>query len=238
MAESAQGTIVVVDDTDATRYVVARILRQARFAVEEATTGQEALRLARQNPDLIVLDVNLPDMSGYEVCQKIKADPALSSTPVLHLSASFVESDSRSTGLEGGADGYLTYPLEPRELLATVEALLRARRAEQAARAERELQRVTLASIADGVVATGGGGRVTFINPVAQALTGCPEGESLGRPVAEVFRLVRQEGGEPVEGPVGEVLRTGEQSTQPTRTLLVARDGSRRPVEHTAAPIR
>ena len=64
-------------------------------------------------------------MSGFEVCRRIKSDPATASTPVLHLSASLVESENRSEGLESGADGYLTYPLEPRELIAHVQAMLR-----------------------------------------------------------------------------------------------------------------
>ena len=68
-------TILVVDDTEASRYAVSRILRQAQFAVREAATGEEALRLAAEKPDLVILDVNLPDMSGYEVCRRIKAAP-------------------------------------------------------------------------------------------------------------------------------------------------------------------
>ena len=112
------------------------------------------MRLAAERPDLVILDVNLPDMSGFEVCRQIKAAPATASMPVLHLSASFVESENRSEGLESGADGYLTYPMEPRELIAHVQAVLRIREAERAAREQRELLRVTLSSIGDGVVAT------------------------------------------------------------------------------------
>ena len=135
MPEQPPATILIVDDTEASRYAVSRILRKARFAVHEAATGEDALRLAAEKPDLVILDVNLPDMSGYEVCRRIKADPATASIPVLHLSASFVESEDRSEGLESGADGYLTYPLEPRELIANVRALLRVREAEKAVRA-------------------------------------------------------------------------------------------------------
>src|SRR5262249_13872762 len=150
---------------------------------------------AAERPDLVILDVNLPDLSGYEVCRQLKADPATAAIPVLHLSATFVRSEDRSEGLEGGADGFLTYPLEPRELVATVKALLRVRKAERAARAQRELLRVTLASIGDGVMATDPQGVITFINPVAQALTGWAEAEALGRPLGEVFRIVNEQSG-------------------------------------------
>ena len=124
--------ILVVDDTEASRYAVSRILRKAGFTVLEAANGARALHLMEQKPDLVILDINLPDMSGYEVCQRIKTVPATASVLVMHLSASFVDSEHRVQGLERGADGYLTYPLEPRELIANVQAMLRLRHAEKA----------------------------------------------------------------------------------------------------------
>ncbi len=133
MSEKPPVTILVVDDTDSSRYAVSHFLRKAQFVVREATTGEEALRLATERPDLVILDVNLPDMSGFEVCRRIKAAPTTATLPVIHLSASFVDSENRSEGLESGADGYLTYPLEPRELIAHVQAMLRIREAEKAA---------------------------------------------------------------------------------------------------------
>src|SRR5262245_7401939 len=134
MPEPTKPTILVVDDTEASRYAVCRILRHAGFVVLEADTGSDALRLAAANPDLVILDVHLPDINGFEVCQRLKSDPRTATTPVMHLSASFVKSEDRSEGLESGADGYLTYPLEPRELIASVGALLRVRAAERAER--------------------------------------------------------------------------------------------------------
>jgi signal transduction histidine kinase len=124
--------ILLVDDQPGSRYTIRKILQKAQYEVKEAATGADALRLAAERPDLVILDVGLPDLSGYEVCQKIKAEPATASIPVLHLSASFAEVENRVRGLEGGADGYLTYPVEPPELLANVQALLRVREAERA----------------------------------------------------------------------------------------------------------
>src|SRR6185437_5387524 len=175
MSEKPSAVILVVDDTEATRYAVGRILREARYTVLEAATGTDALRLLAERPDLVLLDVNLPDANGYELCRRIKADPATASISVLHLSASFVESEDRSHGLEHGADGYLVYPLAPRELLAQIRALLRAREAEKAARGQRELLHVTLSSIGEGVIAADARGVVPFINPVAQTLLGRDE---------------------------------------------------------------
>jgi CheY-like chemotaxis protein len=98
--------------------------------VEEAATGGEGLRLAAHHPGLVVLDVNLPDINGFEVCRRIKAHPATAAIPVLHLSGAFVNPDDASRGLAGGADGYLTKPVDPQILIAWTKALLRSRRTE------------------------------------------------------------------------------------------------------------
>lgn len=124
--------ILNVDDTEAQRYAVSRILRHAGFEVLEAGSGRQALELMVNLPDLVILDVNLPDVGGYTVCKLIKTNEATSRTPVLHLSASMVSTEARVRGLDGGADAYLTQPVEPEELLATVRALLRVKKAEEA----------------------------------------------------------------------------------------------------------
>jgi PAS domain S-box-containing protein len=124
-------TILNVDDTEAQRYATSRVLRHAGFSVLEAGTGKQALRMVGDRPDLVILDVNLPDMSGYEVCRRIRLDDVSARVPVVHLSATLVSTNARVEGLEGGADAYLIQPVEPEELLATVRALLRARQAEE-----------------------------------------------------------------------------------------------------------
>src|SRR5579884_2214917 len=103
-------TILAVDDEPANRYARARGLRKAGFTVVEAATGAEALRLAADRPDLILLDVNLPDLDGFEVCRRLKADPATAAIPILQTSAQRVGPEDRVQGLEGGADGYLVLP--------------------------------------------------------------------------------------------------------------------------------
>lgn len=124
-------TILYADDTAAQRYAVSRVLRGAGFRILEASTGRQALEMSSLAPDLIVLDVNLPDINGIEVCKQIKASAATSHTPVLQVSASYVSTEARVAGLEGGADAYLTQPIQPQELIATVRALLRTRQSEE-----------------------------------------------------------------------------------------------------------
>jgi signal transduction histidine kinase len=130
--------ILVVDDHDALRYSLTRLLSEAGYQVVEAKTGTEGLTLAQQLPDLITLDINMPDMTGFEVCRKLKSEPATAHIPILHVSASLVDADSKVRGLEGGADGYLTEPIDRAELIATVAALLRLKNAETQARRQAE----------------------------------------------------------------------------------------------------
>jgi len=144
MAEKPRARILNVDDNDGGRYVITKILTRAGYDVIEAATGREGLRLAGERPDLILLDVNLPDISGFDVCTRIKADPRTASIPVVHLSATHVGSADRVVGLEGGADGYLVQPIDPQELVATVRAFLRLKDAEQALRESEEKYRLFL----------------------------------------------------------------------------------------------
>jgi signal transduction histidine kinase len=132
VAESRLATILNVNDDAANRYLVNRILEMAGYEVLEAATGMAALLMAEEHrPDVIVLDVKLPDISGYEVCARLRANTSTASIAVMHTSATFVTPDKKVQGLEGGADAYLTQPYEPSELIATVRSLLRMRHAEQ-----------------------------------------------------------------------------------------------------------
>lgn len=137
-------TILNVNDDEATRYLSTRTLQMAGYRVLEASTGEDALRLADQErPDVVVLDVKLPDISGFEVCKRLRARPETASLAVMHTSATFVTLDKKVRGLEGGADAYLTEPFESEELVATVRSLLRMRRAEQELRRRTEFLQET-----------------------------------------------------------------------------------------------
>ncbi|GIH15894.1 fused response regulator/phosphatase [Rugosimonospora africana] len=131
---SETGSVLVVDDSPSKRYVLSSWLRRAGYSVLEAATGGEALRqVDAVDVDLVVLDVQLPDMTGFDVCERIKSQPAHAATPVIHVSAAKVESVDRTQGLSRGADAYLVEPIDPDELLATAQAVLRYYRARQEA---------------------------------------------------------------------------------------------------------
>jgi signal transduction histidine kinase/CheY-like chemotaxis protein len=125
-------SLLVVDDTTANRFVVRRILENDGYRVAEAGSGSEmAAEIAVNLPDLIVLDVRLPDANGYDLTARLKSDPTTQQVPILMLSASFTTDEAKAYGLDAGADGYLAHPVEPPVLLATVRALLRARQTER-----------------------------------------------------------------------------------------------------------
>jgi signal transduction histidine kinase len=134
------GALVLnVNDNDASRYLVTRMLEKGGFAVIEAATGGGALDKVREKmPRLVVLDIKLPDMTGLEVCQLIKADPKTQGVKVLHTSAVFVATEFKVQSLECGADGYLSHPFEQEELIATVRSLLRLTEVEQELRCQAE----------------------------------------------------------------------------------------------------
>ncbi|WP_251149881.1 fused response regulator/phosphatase [Cellulosimicrobium sp. Marseille-Q4280] len=141
-------TVLVVDDTPAHRYVMASWLRRAGFQVMEAGTGAEALERATGATDAVVLDVNLPDVSGREVCRRLKADPVTAHVPVLHVSATAVDAAARTAGLEGGADAYLPEPLDRDEFLATITALCRTHDAQRGiGRTARRLEALSTALV-------------------------------------------------------------------------------------------
>jgi len=178
------GTLLLVDDDEAKRYVLATWLRRAGHTVIEVGTGREALA-AVTTADLVLLDVNLPDMSGFEVCRQIKNEPATAATPVIQVSATAVDVADRAHGLTQGADAYLTEPSEPEELLATVTAVLRyyrARtRAERTATLLTALANVTLdinaAQTFDGLAAAAAVGAASMFAVPAVLMLEMPDGQ-------------------------------------------------------------
>ena len=127
--------LLIVDDNAATRYALRRRLENHHYQVLEAGTGQDGLDLiASRTIDALILDVNLPDMSGFDIVRGLRADPATALLPVVHVSAASIETGDIITGLDAGADAYLIHPVDPEVLLATLRTLLRVRDTEYALR--------------------------------------------------------------------------------------------------------
>lgn len=115
--------ILLVDDRGENRYVLSRILQTAGFAVEECATGTQALDVVRTLPDAVILDVKLPDISGYDVCRGIKTDALTRLVPVVLTSATFGREQPPEID-RVGAEGYLSHPFVPSDIVAKLRKLL------------------------------------------------------------------------------------------------------------------
>ena len=165
-------TILNVDDTPALRYGKTRTLQAAGYDVVEADTGATALRLARElQPELVLCDVKLPDMSGIDVCRQLKADPLTATVPIIQISATFITEQHQQEGLRGGADIYLTEPLEPKVLETVVQVLLQLRRTEAGLKqTEARWQRLVDSNVVGVVIVEDG--RIMEANERFQAMVG------------------------------------------------------------------
>ena len=189
MSTPATGaTILNVDDNEATLYVRTRVLQRAGFQVIEADRGANVMPLlATYQPDLILLDVHLPDASGYDICRAIKNDPAYASTIVVQTSASNIDRNARLEGFAAGADSYFLEPMEPEELVANVTALLRMRRMERELRRSAIEWQKTFEAVHDGVaIVQESGGVISRCNPSFERLT---ESGCVGRTIHDIFAI-------------------------------------------------
>jgi len=140
--------LLVVDDNAATRYSMRRRLESHAYRVFEAGNGADGLALIEtQHLDALILDVNLPDMSGFDIARRLRADPRTALLPVIHVSAASIDTSDIISGLDSGADAYLVHPIDPDVLLATIGTLLRVRDTEQALKERNEHFREIFESI-------------------------------------------------------------------------------------------
>ena len=176
-------TILNVDDQEPGRYARRRMLERAGYRVIDANCGADAWRVLEEvRPQLVLMDVNLPDISGFDLCRRIKNRPELTDIMVLHVSASRVSGTDRAVGLEVGSDGYLIEPIDEKELHAAVRSLLRLRERQQEnegllarLRRSEELFRGLFEQAAVGMCVVGSDGRLLRVNDKLCSITGRAE---------------------------------------------------------------
>ncbi|MEG4959934.1 MULTISPECIES: EAL domain-containing protein [unclassified Microcoleus] len=256
---SYRGNILIVDDLPDNLRLLRDTLSEQGYKVRSATTGAMALRAA-QSPatELILLDIKLPDIDGYEVCRQLKSEYRTADIPVVFLSA-LSETFNKVQGLAAGGVDYIAKPFQVEEVLARVETHLTIQRLrkslqeknlclikeieehqrlENALFAEKELAQVTLQSIGDAVITTDAQGNIRYFNPVAERLTGWTSEETEGMPLSEVFIIVNEVTRKPAENPITKALSKGKIVGLANHTILIARDGTEYGIEDSAAPIR
>ena len=177
--------VLVVDDDPVGLYTTVRWLQHAGFQTRQARTGKEGLEQADDSVSAMVLDIHLPDIDGFELCRLLRSRPSGSYLPVLHLSAAYVTDEDKVRGLDSGADAYLTHPVDPAVLVATVQALVRTRLAEAALRRSERQFRAVFDRATVGIGLLDGEGRIVEANPSMLGFIGRSTDAVIGRPLHE-----------------------------------------------------
>lgn len=241
--ETNQATILLVDDNPDNLKVLFGILESLGHRLLVARTGGDALKIAsRVRPSLVLLDVSMPDMDGFEVCAHLLTDPDTASTAIIFLSA-LDDSESKIRGLELGAVDYITKPFHAEEVIARVQThltlvQLSASLAERNQLLESANQQI-LEAVAEGIYGLDPEGNITFANPAASELTGYTEDELVGSSLHELHLFARWDGTPYhfIETGIYHTLRNGEVSADES-DVFWRRAGDHFPVAWNCAPIR
>ena len=187
----AAGKVLIVDDNEANVRLLDVYLRAAGYSTEKAYDGEQALEKVREaNPDLVLLDVMMPRLDGYEVCKRLRADEATNVVPVVMITA-LKDTEDRIRGIEAGADDFISKPFDKAELLARVKNLLRIKYYRSMVAERRKLDAV-IEDISHGIVITGPDFAATLLNHQARVLLGRENEECLGRNLfAQLCNIVR-----------------------------------------------
>jgi PAS domain S-box-containing protein len=227
--------LIVEDDRIVARDLAQQLTRMGHVVVGTTSRGEDALsRTLDTRADLVLMDIRLEGaVDGITAAQQIRDRCRI---PVIFLTAYADDETTRRAG-EAEPLGYLLKPFQEPQLLATIEMALYKNAADRRLRASEQRYETTLSSIGDGVISTDAAATVTFMNPIAERLTGWPQAEAIGRPLAEVFQIFDGRTGARLETPAARALRDGAVVDLPPHTILRARDGRDIPIDDSSAPI-
>lgn len=229
--------ILIVEDSPIVAEDIRNKLEFLNYEVTAVvTTGEEALKAADiQRPDIALMDIRLGEgMDGIDTAYALNRQRDI---PIIYLTA-FADEDTLERAKKTKPYGYIVKPFVDKELQSTIEVAVYKQRADRQVKESQQWLETTLNSIGDGVIATDMDGRVTFINPVAESLTGWSKEEATGKPLETVFNIINENSRKPCENPVVKVIETGQIIGLANHTLLVARDGREIPIKDSGAPIR
>jgi PAS domain S-box-containing protein len=232
----SKATILIVEDEAIVAADLAGKLGQLGYEVIGiAARGEEAIDQACSlQPQVVLMDIRLKSpMDGIEAAETIRRRI---NVPVIYLTA-YSDPATLERAKLSDPFGYILKPFEERELATTIEMAIYKHQSDRQLREQQEWLRVTLASIGDAVITCDTAGRVTFLNPVAEALTGWSIEEARDLPIGEVFHLINEQTRQPSEDIVPLVLKEGCTKNLANHTALVTRDGREIPIENSASPI-
>ncbi len=232
MTESnAKPKILIVDDVAENLHLMMNILRE-EFAVIAATTGERALRLARASPvpELILLDIQMPDMDGFEVLRHLKCDPITEQIPVIYITA-LTDEGNEAEGLSLGAVDYITKPVNAAITLLRVHHQIKLKQAQRELAEQETMLRAITDAVQSAVLLIDDLGRIQFVNPAAEKLFGYGQGELMGLKAHET--LTPESLREQARRGLKELFRTGTELVlqEPLELAALCKDGSELPIE-------
>ncbi|MCK4421267.1 HD domain-containing protein [candidate division WOR-3 bacterium] len=204
--------------------------------IGRAGSAEDAIKKAVElKPDLILMDIVLKEeKNGIDASHEIKESMDI---PIIFLTAySDIELINRAKST--GPYAYIVKPFQERQLLASIEIALYKSRMEKKLKESEEWFSTTLKSIGDAVITTDTEGIVTFMNSVAEVLTGCKQGDAVRKPLKNVLNIINEETGKRLEVPISKVLREGVIAGLESDSILIARDGTKLLIADSAAPIK
>ena len=229
--------ILIVEDEIIVAADLEMKLKQIGYVVAGiASRGREAVDMAMHyKPQLILMDIQLNgSMDGIETAEKIKS---FLDVPIVYLTAHSDRATLSRAKLSGPL-GYILKPFDDRELVTQIELAIYKHQTDRQLHGQRELLRVTLSSIGDGVIATNPEGNINFINSVGESLTGWSKNDAIGKSLDEVFRIINEHTRESLTNPMEDLLNTGLMSNPASQWLLLSREKKKIPVWISGAPIR
>ena len=228
--------ILVVEHEPAVAKDLQRRLEQMGYDVPcAATSGEEALNRVREHkPGLVLMNILLTGaMDGIEAADRIRSADDI---PIIYLTENADEEILERAKITEPF-GYLIKPVSDRELQSNIEISIYKHRTDRKLREKEKWHSTVLSSIGDAVIITDTEGNIRFMNPAAESLTGWGNHETAGKPAEDVFNIINEETGGEVENPVQKVLKSGMIAGLANHTVLIARDGTKIPIDDSGAPI-
>ncbi len=229
--------ILIVEDEGIIAKDIQNTLNRSGYSVVGiASSGEEAIKKAMEiHPDIVLMDIVLEGaMDGVEAAEYIRD---YFDIPVVYLTA-YSDDTTLQRAKITEPFGYILKPFQEKELYTTIEMAIYKHTMQKKLKESEQWLATTLKSIGDAVIATDTGKLITFMNPVAEALTGWKQEEAIGKPLKDVFKIINEKTGKQADDPVARVLREGVIVGPANHTALIAKDGTKRPVDDSGAPIR